>query len=470
MTARNTPDTGAPPKSIGTTGDSLSAVWAAAITWLRETLGEATTRDWLTRCELLEVRGPVAKILLPSQRTLNQVQHTFATEIKEALNRKIPGVRQLQFVVAAPTNGRGPAATGYDWNSSSPRPTSQSRPSRNPKFTFANFIPGTGGQLIYTASQKFCEIENSFSNILFLYGRVSSGKTHLLHAISQRYAELNPSAHVVLLSAEEFTSRFLGALGNHSIGAFKKDLRSADLLLLDDMQFLIGKKATEEEFFHTLNELTVNGKRVVITANRQPGHFDTLDERIRSRLAGGLVIATPTADNAFRIELLKRRMQMAQQSDPAISYDPEALGYIANRMGDDLRAHEGALMRLLAEAQLSQVRITLELAEDRLQDLVSACRRNPTLNSIRTVVANHFQIKESDILSKSRRRDFVRARQVAMHFARQLTNESLAAIGDAFGKRDHSTVVHALQKVAEQCDQNPTFADQIRALSEEFRH
>ena len=296
-------------------------------------------------------------------------------------------------------------------------------------------------------------------NPLFLYGGVGLGKTHLMHAIAHAIQVRRPNQRVVYLSAEKFMYSFVRALKSKDTFSFKEALRSVDVLMIDDVQFISGKESTQEEFFHTFNALIDQGKQIVISADRSPADLDDIGDRLRSRLSSGLVADIHPTTYELRLNILSKKASAMGVCVP----DP-VLEFLAHRISSNIRELEGSLTRLVAHVQLVGRTLSLETAQDVLKDILRANDKRLTIEDIQKQVAEHFHLRVADMQSSRRSRSIARPRQVAMFLSKQLTSRSLPEIGRRFGGRDHTTVIHAVKKVSQLMEADPSFADDVRLL------
>ena len=314
----------------------------------------------------------------------------------------------------------------------------------NRSFTFENFVEGKSNQLARAAAWQVADNPKHGYNPLFLYGGVGLGKTHLMHAVGNHLLKKNPAARIVYLHSERFVADMVKALQMNAINDFKRYYRSVDALLIDDIQFFAKKERSQEEFFHTFNALLEGGQQVILTSDRYPKEIDGLEERLKSRFGWGLTVAVEPPELETRVAIL---MKKAEQSRVDLPHD--AAFFIAQRIRSNVRELEGALKRVIASAHFMGRDITIELIRESLKDLLALQDKLVSIDNIQRTVAEYYKIKVADVLSKRRSRSVARPRQVAMALAKELTNHSLPEIGDAFGGRDHTTVLHATRKIAE---------------------
>jgi chromosomal replication initiator protein len=331
----------------------------------------------------------------------------------------------------------------------------------DPRFTFENFVVGKSNNLAYAAAKRVAELDAPPFNPLFLYGGVGLGKTHLMHAIAWQIQRENPGRKVVYLSAEKFMYQFVKAVRCKDTMRFKDMFRSADVLMVDDVHFIGGKESTQEEFFHTFNALADRGSQIVISSDRSPSALSGLEERVRSRLGWGLVADIQPTTYELRLGILHCKAQAFAQE---VKVPDNVLAFLAHRITSNVRELEGALNRVIAQAVLVGRAITLDMAQDVLQDLLRAHERRVPIEDIQRQVADHYQIRIADMHSARRARAVARPRQVAMYLAKLLTPRSLPEIGRKFGGRDHTTVMHAIRKIDELRVGDPVLCEAIETL------
>ena len=326
-------------------------------------------------------------------------------------------------------------------------------------YTFERFVEGKSNQLALAAAQQVAEHPGSSYNPLFLYGGVGLGKTHLMHAVGNAMRCQNPEAKIVYLHSERFVADMVKALQLNAINDFKRFYRSVDALLIDDIQFFANKDRSQEEFFHTFNALLEGGQQMILTCDRYPKEIEGVEERLKSRFGWGLTVAVDPPDLETRVAIL---MKKAEQSH--ISLAPDAAFFIAQRIRSNVRELEGALKRVIASANFTGRPFDIDLIKDSLKDLLALQDKQVSLDNIKRKVAEYYKIKVADLMSKRRNRSVARPRQVAMAMAKELTHHSLPEIGDAFGGRDHTTVLHACRKIRELRDVSPDISEDYQNL------
>ena len=333
----------------------------------------------------------------------------------------------------------------------------------DPRFTFKNFIVGKTNELAYSACRRIAESTNiptTGFNPLFLYGGVGLGKTHLMHAIAWEKRKINPDLKILYLSAEKFMYEFIKALRFKNTVAFKDQFRSVDVLMIDDVQFIIGKESTQEEFFHTFNALVDQNRQIVVSADKSPSDLEGLEERLRSRLGWGLVADIHPTTYELRLSIIEAKLEKYN-----INLSKDVAEFLAHKITSSVRELEGALTRLTAHVTLVGREVDIEIAQDLLQDLLRASDRRTTIDQIQKKVSEHFNLKISDMHSARRSRIIARPRQIAMYLSKNLTTRSLPEIGRKFGGRDHTTVIHAIKKVEELKKNDSNLSEDIEILT-----
>lgn len=329
----------------------------------------------------------------------------------------------------------------------------------NKNFVFENYVVGKSNQLGLAAATQVSENPGGSYNPLFIYGGVGLGKTHLMHAVGNALCENKPGAKVVYLHSERFVADMVKALQLNAINDFKRYYRSVDALLIDDIQFFAGKERSQEEFFHTFNALLEGGQQIIVTCDRYPKEIDGLEERLKSRFGWGLTVAIEPPELETRVAILKRKADQVSMDLPN-----DAAFFIAQRIRSNVRELEGALKRVIANAHFSGREISVDLVRESLKDLLALQDRLVSTDNIQRVVAEYYKIKVSDLHSKRRSRSVARPRQVAMYLAKDLTNHSLPEIGDVFGGRDHTTVLHACRKIKELLETDADIKEDVKNL------
>jgi chromosomal replication initiator protein len=455
------------PKSV--TYD-LDEHWSQVQGLLRTEFDDTAYRTWLAPLDLIGLEGDRVLLGVPTRFLRDWVAAHYADRIRALWRCVNPQVCGIALTVKPGSSGRpaGVAATTPTLLGPAPAPCDPAPQPLDgdigapldPRFTFDNFVVGKSNNLAFAAARRVAAPQPPF-NPLFLYGGVGLGKTHLMHAIAWQIRAQNPRRKVVYLSAEKFMYQFIKALRFKDTMSFKELFRSADVLMVDDVQFIGGKESTQEEFFHTFNALADRGRQIVISSDRSPAELSGLEERIRSRLGWGLVADIQPTTYELRLGILQSK---AQEFVREARVPDNVLAFLAHRITSNVRELEGALNRVVAQAILVGRAITLEMAQDVLRDLLRAHERRVTIEDIQKLVAEHYRIRIADMHSARRARAVARPRQVAMYLAKQLTPRSLPEIGRKFGGRDHTTVMHAIRKIEELRSTDPVLSEDIEAL------
>ena len=450
----------------------ITAQWARVRGLLRSEVGDASYRSWLKPLTLVSVIDGTAKIAVPTRFMRDWVISHYGDRLRELWAGENSDVDVIDVFVQTPTTR--PLNRPVEKSSADQRPngsvgpapangSSDARPEisapLDPRFTFSNFVVGKPNELAYAAARRVADSEDAAFNPLFLYGGVGLGKTHLMHAIANHTRAKFPERRVVYLSAEKFMFHFIRALRFKDTVAFKEQFRSVDLLMIDDVQFINGKEATQEEFFHTFNDLVDNNRQVVISADKSPSDLEGMEERLRSRLGWGLVADIHATSFELRLGILDVKAERLGVEIPV-----KVKEFLSHRITSNVRELEGALNRVVAHAELVGREITLESCQEVLHDILRANDRRVTIEEIQKRVSEHFNIRIADMHSARRARAVARPRQVAMYLSKQLTARSLPEIGRKFGGRDHTTVMHAVKKVEELRQTDSAFCEDVDLL------
>ncbi|HEX9858978.1 MAG TPA: chromosomal replication initiator protein DnaA [Paracoccaceae bacterium] len=443
--------------------------WGKVREELRQRVGKNNYTTWIEPLKLAGLKNGVASFEVPTVFFGDWVSRNFADHIRLHLNQSGAEVERVEFAVNANT----PPVTRPAAPAAKARPAPKARAVSDedmpgapldPRFTFDSFVVGKPNELAHAAARRVAEGGPVTFNPLFLYGGVGLGKTHLMHAIAHELHARQPHLRVLYLSAEQFMYRFVQALRERQIMDFKELFRSVDVLMVDDVQFIAGKDSTQEEFFHTFNALVDQNKQIVISADRAPGEIKDLEERIKSRLQCGLVVDLHPTDYELRLGILQQKAEFYRQQYRGLHLADGVLEFLAHRITTNVRVLEGALTRLFAFASLVGREITLDLTQDCLADILRASDRKVTIEEIQRKVAEHFNIRLSDMIGPKRMRTIARPRQVAMYLAKQLTPRSLPEIGRRFGGRDHTTIMHGVRKIEELMSTDSQLTDDLQLL------
>lgn len=439
---------------------AIETLWDNIHVRLRKEFGEAVFRSWLKPLTLQAFYSGIMEIAVPTRFMRDWIQNNYLDRIATMAAEGDKSVQRVELVVAQVPAKKNEADTKDD-TSSDPIPDALASLSSplDMRFTFDNFVVGGPNELAHAAARRISESAAVPFNPLYLHGGVGLGKTHLMHAIAHRMREYQPNKKIIFLSAERFMFQFVKSLRDKGAMEFKELLRSVDVLMIDDIQFIAGKESTQEEFFHSFNALIDHGKQIVISAGCAPSDLNGFDERLRSRLGWGLVVDLQPATFELRYGIVASKAQSL-----GVEVPPAVLEFLAHKITSSVRELEGALNRIIAHADLTDRAITLDMTQEVLSDLLRANDRRVTIDEIQRKVAEHFTLKMADLLSERRARAVARPRQVAMYLCKKLTPRSLPEIGRKFGGRDHTTVMHAVKKIDELMNEDPSFKDEVELV------
>ncbi|MBP9591261.1 MAG: chromosomal replication initiator protein DnaA [Steroidobacteraceae bacterium] len=442
------------------------SLWNHCLRRLEAELPEQHFNTWIRPLQAVE-EGTRLRLLAPNRYVVDWVNQNCAGRIGELVLELVPApvpdvvveIGSRRVIAAEPAPPREPELRG---RRDAPPPQIGGR--LNPDFTFASFVEGKSNQLARAAAIQVSENPGRAYNPLFIYGGVGLGKTHLMHAIGNHVRAQNKDARVAYVHSERFVGDMVRALQHNTINQFKTAYRTLDALLIDDIQFFAGKERSQEEFFHTFNALLEGQQQVILTCDRYPKEVTGLEERLKSRFGWGLTVSIEPPELETCVAIL---MSKAQAS--SVDLPEEVAFFVAKRIRSNVRELEGALRRVIANSQFTGRPITLDFAKEALKDLLALQERLVTIDNIQKTVAEYFKIRVADLLSKRRSRSITRPRQVAMALAKELTNHSLPEIGDAFGGRDHTTVLHACRVIKElrqsQTRMNEDYQNLLRTLA-----
>ena len=436
--------------------------WHKIVTELKKSLDKDTFQNWIKPISFETLIATTLTLAVPTRFLRDWVIRNYASVIKKAYLDQGVTIDKLAILVKENNDRIIPGTEVIHQDKDNDEDTYYDDISAplDPKFTFDNFIVGKPNELAYAAAQRVAQSEVVSFNPLFLYGGVGLGKTHLMHAVAWNIKKRNPKKNVVYLTAEKFMYQFIKALRFKNIMSFKEQFRSVDVLMIDDVQFIIGKDNTQEEFFHTFNTLVDKKRQIIISADKSPADLEGLEDRLKSRLGWGLVADIHPLTYELRLGILQAK---AEQKE--IKLTDDVLEFLANKITNNVREMEGALNRLVVHASLQDSTITVDLVKDVLKDLLRTNSRKITIDEIQKKVVEHYNIKLSDMHSPRRSRSVARPRQVAMYLAKSITTRSLPEIGRKFGGRDHTTVIHAIKTIEEIMVNDPSLAEDIELLT-----
>ena len=439
--------------------DISNELWRSALEALERKFSKPIFEMWIKPIRLVTITNEALVLSVQSNFARDWVEHRLKSQIGEVLSEVFGATLDLQFTVAEPENA--PAGTATQVPSAALRPPEELRSSNlNARYTFEEFVIGNSNRFAHAAAQAVACAPARAYNPLFLYGGVGLGKTHLMHAIGHRVLIDNPSANVVYVTCEKFTNEFIIALQNNRTPEFRNRYRQVDVLLIDDIQFLAGKETTQEEFFHTFNALHESGRQLIISSDRPPKEIQTLESRLRSRFEWGLLTDIQAPDIETREAILRKKAQSEK-----IPVPDEVTSFIAKVIPSNIRELEGALIRVVAYASLTKSPTTLDLAAEVLKSAVAqAPLQRITIGKIKETVASAHGLTVKEMDNGRRDQRLAGPRQIAMYIATELTNYSLPQIARDFGKKDHTTVMYARDKIKDQMQRDEAYRNKIRQL------
>ncbi|MDD2282651.1 MAG: chromosomal replication initiator protein DnaA [Eubacteriales bacterium] len=433
----------------------IKDIWNKTLDLIEQRISGPSFETWLKETEALSIIGDNLVIGVPTDFVKEWLENRYAQLICDVLY-EVTGTRiQVTFIVGSLTTMAEPFSRVDEVISAQ----------LNPKYTFESFVIGNSNRFAHAAALAVAEAPAKAYNPLFIYGGVGLGKTHLMHAIGHFVHRHYPGAKVVYLSTEKFTNDFINSIRDNRTGEFRNKYRNIDVLLIDDIQFLAGKESTQEEFFHTFNALHESNKQIIISSDRQPREIPTLEDRLRSRFEWGLITDIQPPDLETRAAILRKKAAIEN-----ISISDDDILLVANKITTNIRELEGALTRIKAYSSMTSQEIDEALIEKTLKDLLPSAENEPIrVEKIQKIVAEYFNLRIEDMKTKKRTNAVAHPRQIAMYLCRELTDLSLPKIGEEFGGRDHTTVMHAQDKVSTAIETNPNIAHQVEAIKKLLR-
>lgn len=452
----------------GTSLDNITDLWQQALSEIEKKLSKPSFETWLKSTSANRMEGNTIIITAPNEFARDWLESRYSSLITETLLELTGSELRAKFII--PQNQ---SDTDLDIEQSMKKkpkanPAQEEHPQSvlNSKYTFDTFVIGSGNRFAHAASLAVAEAPAKAYNPLFIYGGVGLGKTHLMHAIGHYVIEHNPNAKVVYLSSEKFTNEFINSIRDNKTVNFRNKYRNVDVLLIDDIQFLAGKEQTQEEFFHTFNALHEESKQIVISSDRPPKEIPTLEDRLRSRFEWGLITDITPPDLETRIAILRKKAKAEGLDIPN-----EVMLYIANQIDTNIRELEGALIRVVAYSSLINQDMNADLAAEALKNIIPSSKpRVITIHDIQTVIGDHYSVKLEDFAAKKRTKSVAFPRQIAMYLSRELTDFSLPKIGEEFGGRDHTTVIHAHEKISKLVDSDQELQKKVQDIVEQLKN
>ncbi|WP_250455606.1 chromosomal replication initiator protein DnaA [Clostridium tertium] len=446
--------------------NDLKSLWEKTLNIIKGEMSEVSFNTWIKSCEPISISSNIIRISVPNSFTQDILEKRYKDLVVNSIEAACSKVYTVEFMVASDIqeaeekeekkskiDDRGSITVNDEMSSL-----------LNPKYTFASFVIGNSNRFAHAASLAVAESPAKAYNPLFIYGGVGLGKTHLMHAIGHYVLQNNSNAKVVYVSSEKFTNELINAIRDDKNEEFRNKYRNVDILLIDDIQFIAGKERTQEEFFHTFNALHDANKQIILSSDRPPKEIPTLEDRLRSRFEWGLIADIQAPDFETRMAILKKKADVEK-----LNVANEVMVYIATKIKSNIRELEGALIRIVAYSSLTNRPITVELASEALKDIISNKQnRNVTIDVIQDVVAVYFNLRIEDLKSQRRTRNVAYPRQIAMYLSRKLTDMSLPKIGEEFGGRDHTTVIHAYEKISDSLNTDESLQHTVNDITKKL--
>ncbi|MAE37104.1 MAG: chromosomal replication initiator protein DnaA [Pelagibacteraceae bacterium] len=451
---------------------NVKDLWHIVLKKLNNEFGNEIFNSWIKNIKVKSIDDDILYFSVPTRFIRDWITSHYLDKIIFFLNAENPNIRRVKISIDNMLSAshekleESSSETIKYQNRSSNLSQSDDWP-LDERFTFDKFITGPSNELAFASAKRIAQSEKFDFNPLFLYGGVGLGKTHLMHAIAWEISNKNPNAKVLYLSAERFMFQFIKSLRQKDTMSFKQKFRSVDVLILDDIQFMVGKNSTQEEFFHTFNSLLDLNKKVILSSDRAPSDLEGFDERIKSRLSWGLVADILPASFELRYEILKKKSaELFKTNNNHHTLDDSVLIFLAKTIVSNVRELEGALNKVVTFSNIMNKKIDVELTKTVLKDLLRSNNKRITIDEIQNKVSNYYNINVDDLISSRRLRSFARPRQVAMYLSKKLTSRSLPEIGRKFGGRDHTTVIHAVKKIDQLKSENEKFDEDVSVLTQ----
>lgn len=444
--------------------ENIDELWIAALDKIEQRVSKPSFDTWLKNTKAVELNKSTLIVSAPNEFARDWLENQYTVVISEVLEEVTGSKLETKFIIPDSTSDADETATSIKAEKAN---NNQDTPKSmlNDKYTFDTFVIGAGNRFAHAASLAVAEAPAKAYNPLFIYGGVGLGKTHLMHAIGHYVRQHNPDAKVAYITSEKFTNEFINAIMENKSNSFRNKYRNIDVLLIDDIQFIAGKESTQEEFFHTFNALHEESKQIIISSDRPPKEIPTLEDRLRSRFEWGLITDITPPDLETRIAILNKKAKAEGLEIPN-----EVMLYIANQINTNIRELEGALIRVVAYSSLVNQDIDASLAAEALKDIIPSNKPKViTIEGIQEVVSKKYSIRMEDFAAKKRTKSIAFPRQIAMYLSRELTDLSLPKIGEVFGGRDHTTVIHAHEKIAKMMEEEVEFNREIDELIETIK-
>lgn len=453
--------------------DVLMKKWDEILEYMKleHDISEVSFRTWLQPLEIHSVENNIITILIDDNKLGNSkkfIINKFSVPLKVSIEEITGKEYNLEFTLVSEINNKESSSNSTNIKTVMEAIKENKYPFLNPRYTFDTFVVGNNNNLAHAASLAVAEAPAQIYNPLFIYGGPGLGKTHLMHSIAHFVLEQDPNMKVLYVTSEIFTNELIEAIrnrnDNNSIAQFRNKYRNIDVLLIDDIQFIIGKESTQEEFFHTFNTLYEAKKQIIISSDKPPKDIETLEERLRSRFEWGLTVDVQAPDYETRVAILKKRQELDH-----LCIDYDVIKYIATHVKSNIRELEGALTQIVARSRLINRDVDIALAKEALKDLVSPnIKKEITIEYIASIVGEHYGITASDIMSMKKSRNITYPRQICMYMCRELLDIPLKEIGAILGNRDHTTVLHGINKIERDMKKNTTLKNSIEVLKKKL--
>ncbi|WP_297635693.1 chromosomal replication initiator protein DnaA [uncultured Clostridium sp.] len=446
----------------------LKQLWEKTLNIIKGEMSEVSFNTWIKSCEPISMSDTTIKISVPNTFTQDILEKRYKDLVVNSIKASCAKTYKIEFLVASEINAieetNSNPKVKKEKSEENQNPADDLTTSLNPKYTFDSFVIGNSNRFAHAASLAVAEAPAKAYNPLFIYGGVGLGKTHLMHAIGHYILQNNSKSKVVYVSSEKFTNELINAIKDDKNEEFRNKYRNIDVLLIDDIQFIAGKERTQEEFFHTFNALHDANKQIILSSDRPPKEIPTLEDRLRSRFEWGLIADIQVPDFETRMAILKKKADVEN-----LSVANEVMVYIATKIKSNIRELEGALTRIIAYSSLTNRAITVDLASEALKDIISKKQgKHVTIEIIQDIVASYFNLRIEDLKSQRRTRNVSYPRQIAMYLSRKLTDMSLPKIGEEFGGRDHTTVIHAYEKISDNLNRDESLQHTIEELNKKI--
>ena len=444
----------------------LNELWQKTLNIIKGEMSEVSFNTWIKSCEPISISSDTIKISVPNSFTQDILEKRYKDLVANSIKVVCSKLFKIEFLISSDLNLEDvkKETKVVPQKNKSITVNDEMSTTLNPKYTFDSFVIGNSNRFAHAASLAVAEAPAKAYNPLFIYGGVGLGKTHLMHAIGHYILQNNPNAKVVYVSSEKFTNELINSIKDDKNEEFRNKYRNVDILLIDDVQFIAGKERTQEEFFHTFNALHDANKQIILSSDRPPKEIPTLEDRLRSRFEWGLIADIQIPDFETRMAILKKKAEVEK-----LNVANEVMIYIATKIKSNIRELEGALIRIVAYSSLTNREITVDLASEALKDIISKKQgKNITINLIQDIVSSYFNLRIEDLKSQRRTRNVAYPRQIAMYLSRKLTDMSLPKIGEEFGGRDHTTVIHPYEKKSDNLNTDENLQHTIETITKKL--